>query len=106
MGFGFRRRVRLFPGLHLALLLCTPCVAGEMPSTDVPYATYRQKMLQYGWKPVPCSHSPSPYPETCTGNAVGTAQWRHPVSGHTSDLLLWPCRHGWCLAAPIRWPPR
>jgi hypothetical protein len=83
-----------------ASLVGAPLVAGQMPSTDVPYARYRQQMLENGWQPVPYACR-QPYPETCTGRAVGTARWRHPVSKQQSDLLLWPCRHGWCLAAPI-----
>jgi len=92
--------------LLLALaLLPGPAVASEIPGIDIPYATYRQRMFANGFKPRPGEPQCGPYPETCTGNRLGTAYWIHPVDGHKVDLMLWPCKHGWCLAPPVMPPP-
>ena len=103
-----RRSIPRPASLVLSLLLTAPVVAAEIPGIEIPYATYRRKMLENGFKPEPpCKHPPCgelPYPETITGNRLGSANWIHPVDGTKVDLLLWPCKHGWCLAPPVM-PP-
>lgn len=84
-----------------SLLLGGTAVAVEIPGIEVPYASYRKRMFENGFIPRPGQPQCGPYPETCTGNRVGTAFWIHPVSGLEVDLLLCPCKHGWCLAAPV-----
>jgi hypothetical protein len=89
-----------------ALLIAAPAQAAEIPQINVPYATYRQQLLEYGWKPAPpfgvhtigCG---SPYPEMCNGNRVGSGDWVHPVDGSRLTIQLWPCRHGWCVAPAL-----
>lgn len=90
----------------LVLFLIPPAFAeaSEIPGTEIPYATYRRKMLANGFKPAtPCASPPcgGPFPETITGNRLGSAYWIHLVDGMKVDLLLWPCKHGWCLAPPV-----
>lgn len=81
-----------------AVIQQASAVASELPGIDYPYATYRQRLQAYGWRPDPSAPSCGPYPETCTGNRMGSAGWLHPVDGRRVVVLLWPCKHGWCVA--------
>jgi len=103
-----RRFIPLAAALALSLLMAGAVAAAQIPGTEMPYATYRRKMLENGFKPEPpCKHPPCvglPYPEMITGNRLGSAHWIHPVDGTKVHLLLWPCKHGWCLAPPVM-PP-
>lgn len=105
-----RRCWRLFVSSHMLrfaallaggmLLGCgIPSLAAEVPGTDLPYASYRKQLMLNGWQPV--RFCGSPYPEMCTGRSMGSVKWTHPVDGSNIELLLWPCRHGWCLAPAI-----
>lgn len=76
-------------------------LSAQLPPTNVPYASYRQQMFINGWVRDTTQPSCGSYPEVCTGNAQGSAAWYHPVSKRRVLLHLWPCKHGWCLAAPI-----
>jgi hypothetical protein len=89
----------LFLLAGLAMACHTPAMAAELPGTGLPYATYRKQLLGYGWRPI--RHCGTPYPEACTGNAMGTVWWQHPVDGRRVEIFLWPCRHGWCLAPSV-----
>jgi hypothetical protein len=93
------RRVFL---LVAALSFSPSTLAAEIPGTDLPYATYRKQLLSNGWQPI--RHCGSPYLETCTGRSMGSARWNHPVQNEKIEILLWPCRHGWCLAPAIDEP--
>jgi hypothetical protein len=85
--------------LPLALLgMAAPALASELPGIDYPYATYRQRLQAYGWRADPSAPSCGPYPETCTGNRTGSARWIHPIGSRRVEILLWPCKHGWCVA--------
>jgi hypothetical protein len=83
----------------LLLTFATPALAAQLPGTDLPYATYRTRLAVNGWRPDPTAGcSSTPYPEVCTGNAMGTGTWAHPVDASRVVINLWPCRHGWCVA--------
>ena len=90
--------IKRFTALLTGLLITSPVAAAQLPGTDVPYATYRQQMLENGWRPRVDGPKCGPYPETCMGRSMGTAYWMHPVDNTKVDLLLWPCKHGWCIA--------
>ena len=87
--------------LTLSVLAALPALGAEIPGVDVPYATYRQQLLKNGFRPAPDAPCCGPYPETSTGNRIGSAHWVHPGDGMKVELLLWPCKHGWCLAPPL-----
>lgn len=84
-----------------ALLMAQTALGSQIPPTNIPYASYRQQMFNNGWVRDTTQPSCGAYPEVCSGNAVGTAFWFHPVSKSRIQLSLWPCKHGWCLAAPV-----
>jgi len=80
------------------LAIAAPVQASEIPGTDVPYAAYRQQLINNGWRPDPSGPSCGPYKETCTGNRMGSGRWMHPVDGNQIEIMIWPCKHGWCVA--------
>lgn len=84
-----------------ALFAAIPAAASQVPTPDAPYAKYRQQLLQNGWRPDPEAPNCGPYPEVCTGNSQGAAQWIHPVDGRKIKIHLWFCPDGLCLAAPL-----
>jgi hypothetical protein len=80
------------------LAFAAPALASEIPGTDIPYATYRQQLINNGWRPDPSAPCCGPFKETSTGNRVGTGHWFHPADGKQIEVTIWPCRHGWCVA--------
>lgn len=94
--------MKLFTALAAAgVVTAQPVLSSQIPPTNIPYASYRQQMINNGWVRDTTQPSCGAYPEVCTGNAQGSAAWYHPVSKSRVLLHLWPCKHGWCLAAPI-----
>jgi hypothetical protein len=70
--------------------------ANEIPYTAT-YASYRKRLLEFGWKPdLARGCKAEPYPEHC-GNQVGSGFWIHPVSGMKIGITTWRCMHGWCV---------
>ena len=99
--------MKLITALAALTLIAAPAQSAQIPSVDIPYATYRQQMLDNGFRfDPPCVTKCGPYPETSTGNRIGSAHWVHPVDGLKVHLMLWPCKHGWCLAPPVMPPAR
>lgn len=106
--FGLKQNILspfMLGGASLVLNLIYPMNvnAGSVPSTELPYAIYRQRMLDNGWKPDFAGCNSGPYPEFCAGNAIGTGAWRHHVDGRKVFINNWPCKHGWCVAPYIEW---
>ena len=86
------------------LAIAAPAQASEIPGTDVPYATYRQQLINKGWRPDPSAPSCGPYKETCTGNRTGSGRWFNPADDAVIEVTIWPCKHGWCVAPAFTTP--